>query len=490
MASGVPISRWPSRRRKGGELLEATGKEVITVPFYDAALEKDAPSVRRRDYISPDVVRFGFLASPNAFNIAGLSAIADALSARIGQTFAPVELVIGGRVGEHVTSTRHTPTRGFVPTEAEFYQRVDYGVAPVFDGTGFKVKTADALALDMPSLFSSHSAEGTRLDASITFETPAEMADRMVEIAFTRPPIGETRSHVTRARLALKASAEAAAQLFVKRIDRRIRPIVFDLSSASPVSDLLVLQGFLSQVRVMSEQHAIMLLLSPQALKVVARFLPAGIEADTFEAFRPILQSRSRPRLMLVDVFGTGRLGEVEGIAHDVLLWDQRWGRDPGKDAKGALGELPIFHSYVRWEPAPMALVKALPKTVFDPWTTLSGVTRMVFSPIDCGAEDLGKHAGQRFGRTHHVRTTSWQDLQTACLAIPMIKPSEVAWAAPTSGVDFRAVLQACAIAGVPISGLRDSAFLAERSLPPNLEKELDGQVRRVLEKTVEWHFG
>ena len=72
---------------------------------------------------------------------------------------------------------------GRVPTEADSTPSVDYAIAPVFAGTGFKVKTADALALGAPMLVAAHAAEGVPIDRALVCDTPREMAARMVEIS-------------------------------------------------------------------------------------------------------------------------------------------------------------------------------------------------------------------------------------------------------------------------------------------------------------------
>ncbi len=475
------------QQKEGVELLNATGSEVVTVPFYDPTLEAEAPRLRRRDYLSPDKVSFGFLASANSFNITGLQALVQALERRIGETFAPVELVIGGRVGEHVKSTLAMKKLGFVPTEAEFYDKVDYAIAPVFDGTGFKIKTADALALEMPSLFSTHSAEGTVLDEAVQLTSPAAMAEAMIELSLRRPPISGNRIHITRARLALGASTAAGADRFIKSIARRAEPLVIDLSTAHPVSDSLVLQSFLSQIRIFSERRPVTLLLSAETMRVIARVLPPGVDAVTEAAFIDALGRPLRPRLTLLDVLG--RSSSIAALLHgdDHVVWDQRWAGYGSDKPGGVLGMLPVFHSNLLWEPSPMALRRAIPKASLARFLEAGSLKRLVFIEGDLG--DLTRDGGKSvWPGTIHVRVDDWMSLQNAIMSLGLRKPGEVLWLAPAHGVAFRAAIDACALHRIPFSGLVDEAWFRAGPLPHHLVQENDRRVADIFEEGLRRH--
>ena len=471
--------------KDGAELLAATSVDVVSVPFYDAALETEASALKRRDYLAPDKVSFGFLASANAFNIAGLTALVRELERLVGETFAPVELVIGGRVGEHVESPLHMRKLGFVPSEAEFYAQVDYAIAPVFDGTGFKIKTADALALDMPSLFSTHAAEGTSLDRSVQFATPAAMADRMVELSLRRPPIAETRVHVTGARAGLRTAAESGARQFVKRLHARLNPLAIDLSSANPVSDVLVLQSFLSVVRILSEKAKVFLILSPAAIRIFGRVLPPGVQAATLEEFDDWLKGENRPPVALLDVLGRSRRLAERLRPNDRFLRDQRWSAPGGPEAEGVFDAMPVFHSNISWEPAALALRKAFPSSAVAPF-----LERAPLQPLVFAAGDLPAAAGHAPGRGSqasmiYVRADHWTTLQNACMSLHLRQPREVVWAGDTRGVAFRAILESCALLRIPFHGPLDEAFWHEGHLPQRFVLEQDKLAHATADQTL-----
>lgn len=471
------------QQKEGVELLHATGSEVITVPFYDPTLEAEAPRLRRRDYLAPGKVSFGFLASPNIFNITGFQALLTELERRVGETFAPVDLVVGGRVGEHVKTTLAMRKLGFVPTEADLYEKVDYAIAPVFDGTGFKIKTADALALEMPSLFSTHSADGTVLDPSVQFDSPAAMAEAMIELSLRRPPISGNRVHVTRARLALGASTAAGAKLFIDSIARRSEPLVIDLSTAHPVSDSLVLQSFLSQIRIYSERRAVTLLLSPEAMRVAARVLPPGVGAVSMDSFLDALGQPDRPNLTVLDV-----LGRTSAIAErlrpgDTLIWDQRWAGYSSDRPGGVFGMLPVFHSNLLWEPSPMSMRKAIPKAALARILEAPALQRLVFVEGDLGDLTREARARSNWRGTVYVRTDDWTSLQNAIMSLSLRKPEEVLWLAPARGVAFRAALEMCALHRIPLSGMADDACFRSGALPHNLIQENDKLVPQIFDE-------
>ena len=465
------------QEKEGAELLNATTCTVVTVPFYDPALESEAPRLDRRDYLHPDKVSFGFLASANAFNVAGLNALVHELQAAIGRTFAPVELVIGGRVGEHVRSTLDMRKLGRVETEAAFYEQVDFAIAPVFEGTGFKIKTADALALQMPSLFSQHSAEGTVLEASLRFSSPAEMAAAMVEISLRRPAPVETRLEIARAGQALRASTAAGAAAFIAQINRRMEAVVVDLSSADPVSDALVLQSFLSQLRVFSDHCPVLLALSPAAYRVVGRILPLGVKAAPVEEVALALAEPGRPAVTLLDVLGRGSALEAVLRPDDRVLWDKRWSAQPREDAPGAFGDLPAFHSNLLWEPAPAALRRLLQDRSVNQPGRQQEVARLVFVEGDLPGMSRGAGEWSAPRGSYFVRVDRWENLQYSILSLHWRKPGKVVWAAPASGIGYRAALETCVLLKIPFQGLVDAAAYHEGSFSPHLQGELDRRV-------------
>jgi hypothetical protein len=205
------------QEHEASELLGLTPRRVVNVPFYDRTLEGDvAPAALRR----PDKVSFGFLGSANPFNSHGLNALLACLEVQVALNFAPVDVVIGGGVGASVSTRLPVRRLGRVPSERGFYDAVDYAIAPVFAGTGFKVKTADALALARPLLVAAHAARGLAIDRALICDTPEQMAARMAELSLRRRDPRAMQAMVLRAREALRARAESGEASLLRAIAR------------------------------------------------------------------------------------------------------------------------------------------------------------------------------------------------------------------------------------------------------------------------------
>ena len=276
------------------ELLELTPRRVVNVPFYDGALH-DAADPAPAAFAHAEKVSFGFLASANPFNIHGVNALLAALEHEIGENFAPVEIVVGGMVGQHIRTSLPIKRLGRVATERGFYAGVDYAIAPVFEGTGFKIKTADALALARPLLASTHAADGTGLDASLVCESAAEMARRMAGIALRRSDPGRAQTHVRRARDRLRMQTADGEANLMRAIAIARSPLTIDLRhvSAETAPGAWLLQSWLGVVRVLGERRPVLLVLPQSARLRLAKLLPPGVraiaagETDACRAFWP-----------------------------------------------------------------------------------------------------------------------------------------------------------------------------------------------------------
>ncbi len=256
-------------------LLARTPRRVVNVPFYEPTLD-DAPLPRRLGPLREDRVSFGMLASANPFNIHGLNALCAALLDEVSASFAPVELVVGGRVGQHLRTPLNVLRLGHVADERGFYERVDFAVLPVFEGTGFKIKTADALALGLPVLAASHAAAGTRLDRSVVYAMPRDMAAGMADIALRRLGFGAALAAAGVARDDLRARAAAGEGNLLGVIARHKPPIVVDLRGAGA----LRLQASIGLVREMSSRHRVRLVLDKEVHAMIARILPLAVDAE------------------------------------------------------------------------------------------------------------------------------------------------------------------------------------------------------------------
>jgi hypothetical protein len=272
------------------ELLGKTRGRIVSLPFYDEALEALAPSLYRADYLHPGKVTFGFLGSAHTYNVKGMQAVLRALEPRIAASFAPVDIVLGR-----------------VPTEAGFYARCDIALAPTFEGTGFKIKVGDCLALGMPSLVATHSAIGTGLRGAAVIDTPEQMADAMVQIALRRPSLASLRRPMLEGRDELKARV-AVGTRNLGQVLRDARPVLgVDLSLWGPERGALALMSWLSVARHLVAQAAVVLMLREDMRRLLEPLLPLGVRAAAREEFAAL--RRDHGRATVVDASGTGSDG-------------------------------------------------------------------------------------------------------------------------------------------------------------------------------------
>jgi len=466
---------------EGAELLSKTDKPVVTVSFYDRSLETDARPLIALEYRSPDKVTFGALASDNPFNVAGLDALLEALEKVIGDTFAPIEVVVGGRVGERIKKRAGVKILGWVESEATFYADVDFAIAPVFDGTGFKVKMADALALRMPTLLSGHAAEGAVIDSSMVCQTPADMAQLMAEIALKRPPLTDALTHIRRARSDLRTRVGEGEANLLAVIADGTRPVVIDLSSVALVGDRLALYSWFSSVRIFSERFPVILLLSVEVLRVVGKYLPLGVKAMTPDLLRV---ERKWSRLVVIDVFGKTDPALLGLTGDDLVLFDQRWGKEVS-GASGVFGPMPMFNNNASWEPAVLALRRAEKTDDAEPFRFPGSSTRIIFTDTPTGVPPLCLD-----GKTTSVfvPVSDWTVFQSAIFALLDGAVKEVIWSAEPRGVAHRAACQACALRGIAYHGWLDQAALGRGALPKSYLPELErlcGQVVDEFKATV-----
>jgi len=343
------------------ELLGKTRGRVVSLPFYDEALEALAPRLHRADYLHPGKVTFGFLGSAHIYNVKGMQAVLRALEPRIAASFAPVDIVLGGTASEALETRLPVQRLGRVPTEADFYARCDIALAPTFEGTGFKIKVADCLALGMPTLVAKHSAIGTGLRGAAVVETPEQMADAMVQIALRRPPLASLRRAVIEGREELKARVAIGTRNLVQVL-REARPVLgVDLSLWGPERGALVLISWLSVMRQLLPQAAVVLMLREDVRRLVEPVLPPGVRAAAREEFAAL--RRDHARATVIDASGTGSdgLGLRPGDRWEL---DGRWcwlrGEEaPVEGAPSVVRGQPLLHPDAAWDPAVQAVQKA-----------------------------------------------------------------------------------------------------------------------------------
>ena len=244
---------------------------------YCPSLKAEPCRPARNDYLHKDKVVFGFLGSGHVFNATGLSAYCSELASLVGRNAAPVELHIGGEVCQAIAGRGPWILHGKVDDEDKFFDQVDVMVAPVFDGSGFKVKMADASARGMPIIAASHATIGMNFEASVIAENPNELAGMTANIAMHRPHYRHLQDISRRACLDLKTREARGVQKLSRKIGSWRGAILYDatglsLEEASCV--LLSWSGAFHLMRFLAKQ----LVVAPEALReALERHAPAGV---------------------------------------------------------------------------------------------------------------------------------------------------------------------------------------------------------------------
>ena len=220
-------------KKEEADLLNSAGfpSKVVNLPYAND-VELCSPIVGRH-YRHEAKVRFGFLGSNHAYNVAGITDLLVELDRVVQSTYAPIELVIAGGVCDGLR--RHAALIkpeliGYVESETDFYESIDIAVIPVFVGTGFKVKVADLASLGVPLLCAEHAAQGIALDSHLVFPTARAMADQLGEIAFHRPPLDAMSALARSAAVEQWKQFKVARRHLSSQIVRARRVIVANLS--------------------------------------------------------------------------------------------------------------------------------------------------------------------------------------------------------------------------------------------------------------------
>ena len=438
---------------EGMELIARTDTDVITVPFYDVTLEPNARPMNRTGYMSAGKVTFGTVASNNPFNVAGLNDLLREVERVVADTFAPVEVIVAGRVGVQIDKRAGVKCVGYVETEASFYDSVDFAITPVFDGTGFKVKMADALALRAPTLLSRHAAEGAVIDGSLICETAADMARRMAEIAVDRPPIADAMTHVRRARHELRERVRRGGENLLAVIAAASRPLVVDLTRASLKGGALALYSWLSLIRVFSARFPLVLLAAPEVVDAVGSYMPLGVKTMSAENFR---RDRLWSKVHVIDVFGETDAETLGLTEDDVIAFDERWQRGSTPEGRiGALGEMPLLHKNATWEPTVIALRRKQDMARIDALRFAGCRTRIVVTDRPARLNPIEI---ERTTVTVFVALSEWENFQEAIFATLDGIVSELVWAAQPQGAAHRIAIEACAMKGCAFYGFLDGA--------------------------------
>lgn len=129
-----------------------------------------------------------FLASNNKVNRNGLMLFVDKIFPLILKEEMEFKLIIGGSICESINSMlfpQNIELYGKVDDLDDFYQKGDIAINPVYQGTGLKIKTFEALSYGKVVVVHPHSLEGVYLLEKIPLlvgETPQEYSFQILRV--------------------------------------------------------------------------------------------------------------------------------------------------------------------------------------------------------------------------------------------------------------------------------------------------------------------
>lgn len=104
-----------------------------------------------------------FLSGSNEYNINGIRWFINDVFPLIRERFVDAKLLIGGAICgkiKELVNMEGVKLLGFVDNLADFYSQGDVAINPVYQGTGLKIKTFEAISYDKVTIVHPHSMEG------------------------------------------------------------------------------------------------------------------------------------------------------------------------------------------------------------------------------------------------------------------------------------------------------------------------------------------
>lgn len=104
-----------------------------------------------------------FLSGGNSYNVNGIHWFVKEVLPLIRNRFNDAKLLIGGSICKVIKDLEDVPgvqLLGFVDNPADFYAKADVAINPVYQGTGLKIKTFEAISYDKVTLVHPHSMAG------------------------------------------------------------------------------------------------------------------------------------------------------------------------------------------------------------------------------------------------------------------------------------------------------------------------------------------
>ena len=128
-----------------------------------------------------------FLSGKNKLNINGINYFIKEILPLILEKEPEAQLIIGGSICDTLPRLQnpHIKLLGRIIKEDTFYEMGDIAINPIYQGTGLKIKTFEALAYGKITVVHPHSAEGIYQPQKAPIligHTPQEFADHIVNV--------------------------------------------------------------------------------------------------------------------------------------------------------------------------------------------------------------------------------------------------------------------------------------------------------------------
>lgn len=458
-----------ARESTAVELVGRSNTRVLTVPFYDAALETQASGAARPPCDRAGPVRFGFIADHGGAAAADLQTLDHALGRAVAKMPTPIQLVVAA-AGSGIGEPQLPRPVLRIDSAAAFYRDVDCVIAPRFTAPELEPAGADAAALGLPLLTTAEAAEGLRLDPLLVCGSADEMAARMVEMSLSPARLAEAAAAVLALREPLRARVADGAARLRGAIARAAEPLIIDLADAALPGDGLPILSYLSYLRVLGRYRRIWLALSPEVSDLIGAYLPPAVIPLSRQAL-PSLIEQIGVRPILVDALGKAPPGELPPRHSCRIVRDPRWTADkPGASSlEAALGSLPFFHSDVDRVAAAREL-----RRLTDPAAAGPAPARLVF--IDAtDSEAADPFAAARLVGTSLVPLADEVAFREAAMSLfESAGGVEVAWLARHGGCHQALIVQLCALRDIPLWAMLDAAAFNNGPLPRRAAAEFD----------------
>ena len=454
---------------------------VVTLPFFDAELERRGGFSRPAGYLGPERVIFGLYAAAGGAGAAWVQAVQAALEARPGDEAASVDLLIGGGVQDELQTA--LPFRRAALSEPALYRQCDVAVladfsGPDAEGPGAGTALADCLALGVPVLAAA-AAAGAALDPAYVADSPAELAALMVTISRTRPDLAPAQAAVAAAKAGLSQLASFGAYKFLGALNHLRVTAVFDLRAFDFATGVAPLTGYLSLLPHLSWHLPMLLILADEAVPVVENCLPVGVSVVAASLATP--RSLAQLRKQVLDASASGK--ESLGIgSKDRYLADPRWLTAPDlPPAAEAVLALPLVHPDIRWEAAVDAVRRHWQRREKNAGLAPPLVDTIVF--VDHLAETVPSLTAVLTGVVWMLNLRRRADLTAAVLRLLEAGEGTVAvvWASADRGALHRMVLEICALRRLAFHGvtpwgavLAGVPYLGEGSVGERLSRAFD----------------